>query len=117
MNNCIHGNEPDTCVSCLLAERNALRNRVTALERHSRGKHRAKGVDVLLEAMAAHGGDFDVERMAVVAWQADAKSLGMLQFDYPCTRRIACMLHGSQGLIKKGLIERVSPGVYRLATT
>src|SRR5262245_28558709 len=58
---------------------------------------------------------FSLNDISVAVWKACPEFFGMKGYPYPDNHKVHYILYGDRGLIAKGLIQRVSQGVFRLA--
>jgi hypothetical protein len=57
---------------------------------------------------------FTLNDISVAVWRACPEFFGMKGYPYPDNHKVHYILYGDRGLIAKGLIRRVSQGVFRL---
>jgi hypothetical protein len=57
---------------------------------------------------------FTLNDISVAVWRADPEFFGMRGYPYPDNHKVHYILYGDRGLIAKGLIERVSQGLFRV---
>ena len=57
---------------------------------------------------------FTLNDISVAVWRACPEFFGMKGYPYPDNHKVHYILYGDRGLIAKGLIERVSQGVFRV---
>jgi hypothetical protein len=57
---------------------------------------------------------FTLNDIAVAVWKACPEFFGMKGYPYPDNHKVHYILYGDRGLIAKGLIERVSQGLFRV---
>jgi hypothetical protein len=57
---------------------------------------------------------FTLNDISVAAWQACLEFFGMRGYPYPDNHKVHYILYGDRGLIAKGMVRRVSQGLFRL---
>jgi hypothetical protein len=57
---------------------------------------------------------FTLNDVSVAVWRACPDFFGMRGYPYPDNHKVHYILYGDRGLIAKGLIERVSKGLFRI---
>ncbi len=57
---------------------------------------------------------FTLNDISVAVWRACPEFFGMKGYPYPDNHKVHYILYGDRGLIAKGLVQRVSQGVFRL---
>jgi hypothetical protein len=57
---------------------------------------------------------FTLNDISVAVWQACPEFFGMKGYPYPDNHKVHYILYGDRGLIAKGLIRRVSEGLFRV---
>ena len=57
---------------------------------------------------------FTLNDVSVAVWRACPEFFGMRGYPYPDNHKVHYILYGDRGLIAKGLIERVSKGLFRV---
>lgn len=57
---------------------------------------------------------FTLNDISVAVWRACPEFFGMKGYPYPDNHKVHYILYGDRGLIAKGLIERVSQGLFRV---
>jgi hypothetical protein len=57
---------------------------------------------------------FTLNDISVAVWHAQPEFFGMKGYPYPDNHKVHYILYGSRGLIAKGIIRRVSEGLFRL---
>jgi hypothetical protein len=57
---------------------------------------------------------FTLNDISVAVWQACPEFFGMKGYPYPDNHKVHYILYGDRGLIAKGLIHRVSQGLFRV---
>jgi hypothetical protein len=60
---------------------------------------------------------FTLNDISVAVWRACPDFFGMKGYPYPDNHKVHYILYGDRGLIAKGLILRVSQGLFRLPET
>lgn len=68
----------------------------------------------LLKVARAIPQPFTLNDVSVAAWQACPEFFGMKGYPYPDNHKVHYILYGDRGLIAKGIIERVSQGLFRI---
>ncbi len=58
---------------------------------------------------------FTLNDISVAVWKACPDFFGMKGYPYPDNHKVHYILYGDRGLIAKGLIQRVSQGIFRMA--
>lgn len=58
---------------------------------------------------------FTLNDVSVAVWKAYPEFFGMKGYPYPDNHKIHYILYGTRGLIAKGVVERVSQGIFRIA--
>lgn len=69
---------------------------------------REKIVCAAVLADQVRGGAFTPEDLVVAAWRLFPEDFGMVGYDLPHSLRVNCRLSGPDGLVERGLIERVA---------
>jgi hypothetical protein len=59
---------------------------------------------------------FSLNDISVAVWKACPEFFGMKGYPYPDNHKVHYILYGDRGLIAKGMIERVSQGLFRVPT-
>jgi hypothetical protein len=59
---------------------------------------------------------FSLNDISVAVWKACPDFFGMKGYPYPDNHKVHYILYGDRGLIAKGLIQRVSQGLFRVPT-
>jgi hypothetical protein len=57
---------------------------------------------------------FTLNDISVAVWQACPEFFGMRGYPYPDNHKVHYILYGDRGLIAKGMVRRVSQGLFRL---
>jgi hypothetical protein len=57
---------------------------------------------------------FTLNDISVAVWRAHPEFFGMKGYPYPDNHKVHYILYGTRGLIAKGIIRRVSEGLFRL---
>jgi hypothetical protein len=57
---------------------------------------------------------FTLNDVSVAVWKACPDTFGMKGYPYPDNHKVHYILYGSRGLIARGLIERVSEGLFQV---
>ena len=57
---------------------------------------------------------FTLNDISVAVWRACPEFFGMKGYPYPDNHKVHYILYGEKGLIAKGLIQRVSVGLFRV---
>ncbi len=57
---------------------------------------------------------FTLNDISVAVWRACPEFFGMRGYPYPDNHKVHYILYGDRGLIAKGLIQRVSQGLFRV---
>jgi hypothetical protein len=57
---------------------------------------------------------FTLNDISVAVWKACPEFFGMKGYPYPDNHKVHYILYGDRGLIAKGLIQRVSQGLFRV---
>jgi hypothetical protein len=57
---------------------------------------------------------FTLNDISVAVWKACPDFFGMKGYPYPDNHKVHYILYGDRGLIAKGLIERISQGLFRV---
>ena len=57
---------------------------------------------------------FTLNDVSVAVWRACPEFFGMKGYPYPDNHKVHYILYGNRGLIAKGLIQRVSQGLFRV---
>ena|SRR5437660_6958936 len=57
---------------------------------------------------------FSLNDISVAVWKACPEFFGMRGYPYPDNHKVHYILYGDRGLIAKGLIHRVSEGLFRV---
>ena len=57
---------------------------------------------------------FTLNDISVAVWRACPEFFGMKGYPYPDNHKVHYILYGDRGLIAKGMIRRVSQGLFRL---
>jgi hypothetical protein len=57
---------------------------------------------------------FTLNDISVAVWRACPEFFGMKGYPYPDNHKVHYILYGDRGLIAKGMVKRVSQGVFRL---
>ena len=57
---------------------------------------------------------FTLNDISVAVWQACPEFFGMKGYPYPDNHKVHYILYGDRGLIAKGMVLRVSQGLFRL---
>lgn len=57
---------------------------------------------------------FTLNAISVAVWRAHPESFGMKGHPFPDNHKVHMYLYGNRGLIAKGLIHRVRPGLFRV---
>jgi hypothetical protein len=57
---------------------------------------------------------FTLNDISVAVWKACPEFFGMRGYPYPDNHKVHYILYGDRGLIAKGLVERVSQGLFRI---
>jgi hypothetical protein len=57
---------------------------------------------------------FTLNDISVAVWRACPEFFGMKGYPYPDNHKVHYILYGDRGLIAKGMVQRVSQGVFRL---
>jgi hypothetical protein len=57
---------------------------------------------------------FSLNDISVAVWKACPEFFGMRGYPYPDNHKVHYILYGDRGLIAKGLIHRVSQGLFRV---
>jgi hypothetical protein len=60
---------------------------------------------------------FTLNDISVAVWRACPEFFGMKGYPYPDNHKVHYILYGDRGLIAKGMIQRVSQGLFRLPET
>jgi hypothetical protein len=68
----------------------------------------------LLRAARTIPQPFTLNDISVAVWRACPEFFGMKGYPYPDNHKVHYILYGDRGLIAKGLILRVSQGLFRL---
>ena len=64
-----------------------------------------------------NGQPFTANALVVAAWQLDHEAFGLEgHAEYPDSNRVLWILMGQRGLVRRGLLERVGPKLYRLTS-
>jgi hypothetical protein len=86
-----------------------------ATRRHTIKRLRASGHWLtLLRVARTITQPFTLNDISVAVWRACPEFFGMRGYPYPDNHKVHYILYGDRGLIAKGLIQRVSQGVFRL---
>jgi hypothetical protein len=86
-----------------------------AARRHTIKRLRASGHWLtLLRVARTITQPFTLNDISVAVWRACPEFFGMRGYPYPDNHKVHYILYGDRGLIAKGLIQRVSQGVFRL---
>jgi hypothetical protein len=59
---------------------------------------------------------FTLNDISVAVWRACPEFFGMKGYPYPDNHKVHYILYGDRGLIAKGLVQRVSQGLFRVPT-
>ena len=102
-----------------LREREFVRNRLLAAKPNGNGK--APGERSSWQALASavktidNPLSFTFADLVVHAWLKNTHLFGMDGFknDYPCSRKVAVLLYGANGLLAKGILSRNRDGSFR----
>lgn len=75
--------------------------------------HREK---ILVGALSLGAGAFEVEELVIACWRRWPESFGLRGYtaSHPNNATILCKLCGAEGLVDRGLIERLTPSRYQL---
>jgi hypothetical protein len=57
---------------------------------------------------------FTLNDISVAVWQACPEFFGMKGYPYPDNHKVHYILYGDRGLIAKGIIQRISQGLFRV---
>jgi hypothetical protein len=57
---------------------------------------------------------FTLNDVSVAVWKACPETFGMKGYPYPDNHKVHYILYGSRGLIARGLVERVSEGLFQV---
>jgi hypothetical protein len=57
---------------------------------------------------------FTLNDISVAVWKAYPEFFGMKGYLYPDNHKVHYILYGTRGLIAKGIVERVSQGIFRI---
>jgi hypothetical protein len=57
---------------------------------------------------------FTLNDISVAVWRACPEFFGMKGYPYPDNHKVHYILYGDRGLIAKGIIERVSQGLFKM---
>jgi hypothetical protein len=57
---------------------------------------------------------FTLNDISVAVWRACPEFFGMKGYPYPDNHKVRYILYGEKGLIAKGMIQRVSQGLFRV---
>src|SRR5258708_36382158 len=57
---------------------------------------------------------FTLNDISVAVWKAYPEFFGMKGYPYPDNHKVHYILYGTRGLIAKGIVERVSQGIFRI---
>jgi hypothetical protein len=57
---------------------------------------------------------FTLNDISVAVWQADPDFFGMRGYPYPDNHKVHYILYGTRGLVAKGMIRRVSEGMFEI---
>jgi hypothetical protein len=57
---------------------------------------------------------FTLNDISVAVWRACPEFFGMRGYPYPDNHKVHYILYGTRGLIAKGILQRVSEGLFRL---
>jgi hypothetical protein len=57
---------------------------------------------------------FTLNDISVAVWKTCPEFFGMRGYPYPDNHKVHYILYGDRGLIAKGIIERVSQGLFRV---
>lgn len=68
----------------------------------------------LLRAARSIPQPFTLNDISVAVWRACPEFFGMRGYPYPDNHKVHYILYGTRGLIAKGILERVSEGLFRL---
>src|SRR4051812_27626216 len=68
----------------------------------------------LLRAARTIPQPFTLNDISVAVWRACPDFFGMKGYPYPDNHKVHYILYGDRGLIAKGLIQRVSQGLFRV---
>ena len=94
-----------------------------AFERQERDRSREQAVRrlrasghwlTLLRVARSIPQPFTLNDISVAVWHACPDFFGMKGYPYPDNHKVHYILYGDRGLIAKGLIERVSQGLFRV---
>jgi hypothetical protein len=69
----------------------------------------------LLRAARTIPQPFTLNDVSVAVWRVAPDFFGMKGYPYPDNHKVHYILYGSRGLIAKGIIQRVSEGLFRVA--
>jgi hypothetical protein len=57
---------------------------------------------------------FTLNDISVAVWKSDSAAFGMRGYPYPDNHKVHYILYGTRGLVAKGIIRRVSEGLFCL---
>ncbi len=69
----------------------------------------------LLRVARAIPQPFTLNDVSVAVWKAHPEAFGMNGYPYPDNHKVHYILYGARGLVAKGIIQRVSQGIFRVA--
>jgi hypothetical protein len=123
---CPHGLRPEECQECSPRkepERMPPKPVPVAQDRPGDAQAGADGYGpgsqaaTVLRAAREFGGPFTLADLAVCAWHADKKALGLEGYEqhFPDVRKVHCCLYGPSGLLTKKRLRRVAGGKLEVA--